>query len=388
MVGALQTTMAALRAHRCVLLQTPRGQMREKVLMSAMASVAITAGLGTQVAALSLDNLAYFNKQETFRAYLASDGAAIFTNRPNCAHAHDTYAAIVAGNPRLVWKWTTQNKVNLGDGLKMLIVDEIDELLHDHLENLIRLVKPLDLTKIRVVFLCSRISSSGRHFAEALVDGIDIHEVHLYKNREIRDTRLDFIVPSEERFDTLARMVATVTKAEERFQVLVVCNNTEHCVPAHARIDQKMEKAVAMLTEEMASKKRVHIENALSERRVVVSSLNYARQNASKFARQFVLFYGPPINANNDVKEFADLLDIDTFIQLRNLGSTTVVLVNPGDEVDVATAFRQSIPRMIPKSLTMDEFQAEIDSLVQVQNLVKSELVKMDSKLITTASTA
>ena len=64
------------------------------------------------------------------------------------------------------------------------------------------------------------------------------------------------------------------------------------------------------------------------------------------------------------------------------------MLVSPGDDVDVATAFRQSIPRMIPKSLKMDEFEAEIDSLVQVQNLVKSELVKADSKLITTASSA
>ena len=76
-----------------------------------------------------------------------------------------------------------------------------------------------------------------------------------------------------------------------------------------------MKKPVAMLTEDMSSKKRVHIENDLNKHRVVVSSLNYARQNAAKFARQFVLFYGPPLNANKDLKEFADMIDIDTFIQ-------------------------------------------------------------------------
>ena len=105
----MQTTIAALRDHRCLLVQTPRGQMRQKVLMSAIASVAITAGSSTQVVTLTLDNLDYFNKQETFCAFLAFHGAANFVKMTK--GAQDSFAALSAGNPQLFCKGTTQNKV-------------------------------------------------------------------------------------------------------------------------------------------------------------------------------------------------------------------------------------------------------------------------------------
>ena len=56
--------------------------------------------------------------------------------------------------------------------LKLLILEEPDELLPDQLEPLIRLVKPLDVKKFNTNLVYSQISAHNRRFACALVSGV------------------------------------------------------------------------------------------------------------------------------------------------------------------------------------------------------------------------
>lgn len=62
-------------------------------------------------------------------------------------------------------------------------------------------------------------------------------EVKLYQNREIRDSAMDYILPSETRIDTLAEIVKNINEGQVHFDVLVICNSTNHCSAVHSRID-------------------------------------------------------------------------------------------------------------------------------------------------------
>jgi len=49
---------------------------------------------------------------------------------------------------------------------------------------------------------------------------------------------MDYILPCQNRIDTLANIVKMINKSEQpKFDILVICNSTNHCGSVHSRID-------------------------------------------------------------------------------------------------------------------------------------------------------
>ena len=78
-----------------------------------------------------------------------------------------------------------------------------------------------------------------------------------------------------------------------------------------------MKKIILLIHEDLPIGRRNTLKSQMSNVNIIVTSLNYIRDNGADFNNsQFIIFYGPPLLQNmpdKDLSSCADLIDIDAF---------------------------------------------------------------------------